>query len=232
VESDWRHSRVRVGLELNSDFHDEHRFSVAAMHVLSWLNPWGGELRTLARLGSTRHLGTEWWQPLGPGSPWFGSLAVAHSGDALDTYSQRLKVLRLGVASNSATLALGRQVGSWGEVSLGLSRRRFRGSVLLPEPAEGGSTTVSQTTRYVQVALDTLAVALKGAPPSLRDLFIANMTQTMAANLRVQMDGLPPVRVQEVQLQQRAIVRTARQLADQNELSLERSGKPGSVAKA
>jgi len=78
-----------------------------------------------------------------------------------------------------------------------------------------------------KVALDTLAVALKGAPPSLRDLFIANMTQTMAANLRVQMDGLPPVRVQEVQLQQRAIVRTARQLADQNELSLDRSGQPG-----
>ncbi|OYU72314.1 MAG: patatin domain-containing protein, partial [Burkholderiales bacterium PBB5] len=134
VEAAWRHSRVRVGLELNSDFHDEHRFSVAAMHVLSWLNPWGGELRSLARLGSTRHLGTEWWQPLGPGSPWFGSLAVAHEGDALDAYSLRRKVLRLGVASNSATLAVGRQVGSWGEVSLGLSRQRFRGTVLLPEP--------------------------------------------------------------------------------------------------
>jgi flagellar motor switch protein FliG len=54
----------------------------------------------------------------------------------------------------------------------------------------------------------------------------------MAANLRVQMDGLPPVRVQEVQLQQRAIVRTARQLADQNELSLDRSGTSGATAVA
>ena len=78
-----------------------------------------------------------------------------------------------------------------------------------------------------KVPLDTLAVALKGAPPSLRDVFMANMTQTMSANLRVQMDGLPPVRVQEVQLQQRAIVRIARQLADQNQLSLERSGTAG-----
>jgi flagellar motor switch protein FliG len=60
-------------------------------------------------------------------------------------------------------------------------------------------------------------------------LFIANMTKTMSSNLRVQMDGLPPVRVQEVQLQQRAIVRTARQLADQNELSLDRSGTPGAA---
>ena len=75
-----------------------------------------------------------------------------------------------------------------------------------------------------KIPLDTLVVALKGAPPSLRDLFVANMTKTMSSNLRVQMDGLPPVRVQEVQLQQKAVVRTARQLADQNELSLDRSG--------
>lgn len=81
-----------------------------------------------------------------------------------------------------------------------------------------------------KIALDTLAVALKGAPPSLRDLFIANMTKTMSSNLRVQMDGLPPVRVQEVQLQQRAIVRIARQLSDQNELSLDRSGTAGASA--
>jgi flagellar motor switch protein FliG len=78
-----------------------------------------------------------------------------------------------------------------------------------------------------KIPLDTLAVALKGAPPSLRDLFVANMTKTMSSNLRVQMDGLPPVRVQEVQLQQKAVVRTARQLADQNELSLDRSGASG-----
>ena len=156
VEAEWRHSRVRVGLELNSDFRDDHRFSVAALHVLSWLNPWGGELRSLARLGSTRHLGTEWWQPLGPGSPWFGALALAHESDAVDAYDQRRKALRLGIASNTATATLGRQLGRWGEVTLGLSRQHFRGSVLLPEPAEAGSRTSSQGSRFVQLALDTL----------------------------------------------------------------------------
>ena len=81
-----------------------------------------------------------------------------------------------------------------------------------------------------KVSLDALAVALKGAPPSLRELFVANMTQTMKANLRVQMDSLPPVRVQEVQTQQRAIVRLARQMAERNELSLARDGVEGLAA--
>jgi flagellar motor switch protein FliG len=48
------------------------------------------------------------------------------------------------------------------------------------------------------------------------------MTQSMAGNLRVQMDGMPPVRVQEVQLQQRRIVRIAKQMESENLLSLQR----------
>jgi len=38
----------------------------------------------------------------------------------------------------------------------------------------------------------------------------------------VQMDGMPPVRVQEVQLQQRRIVRIAKQMESENLLSLQR----------
>jgi flagellar motor switch protein FliG len=72
------------------------------------------------------------------------------------------------------------------------------------------------------VPAEALAVALKGATPRVRDFFFSHMTQSMAGNLRVQMDGMPPVRVQEVQLQQRRIVRIAKQMESENLLSLQR----------
>lgn len=72
------------------------------------------------------------------------------------------------------------------------------------------------------VPAEVLAVALKGATPKVRDFFFAHMTQSMAGNLRVQMDGMPPVRVQEVQIQQRRIVRIAKQMESDNQISLTR----------
>jgi NTE family protein len=156
VESDWRRSRLRLGLELSSDFNDDNRFTVSALHVLPWLNPWGGELRTLARLGSVRTLGTEWWQPLGPGSRWFGMAALQHDSQSLDNYTERLRTLRIGVSTTSATLALGRLLGDAGIVQAGLSRRVFRGTVLLPETAGFGTLRNAVTTRFLEVDIDTL----------------------------------------------------------------------------
>lgn len=72
------------------------------------------------------------------------------------------------------------------------------------------------------VPAEVLAVALKGATPRVRDFFFGNMTQSMAGNLRVQMDGMPPVRVQEVQVQQRRMVRIAKQMEAENQISLTR----------
>ncbi len=80
----------------------------------------------------------------------------------------------------------------------------------------------SLETLLPEVPSESLAIALKGASPSLREKLFASMSQTLAGNLRVQMDGLPPLRVQDVQVQQRKIVRLARQMADQNRISLER----------
>lgn len=67
IEADWARSRLRLGIEVISDFADDNRFTIGALHTLSWLNTWGAELRTLARIGSQRLLTTQFLQPLAPG---------------------------------------------------------------------------------------------------------------------------------------------------------------------
>ncbi|MFX7981028.1 patatin domain-containing protein, partial [Acinetobacter baumannii] len=55
-EAPWSENRIRIGLELYSNFAEANRFSLVALHVADWLNSWGAEWRTLARIGSQRSL--------------------------------------------------------------------------------------------------------------------------------------------------------------------------------
>jgi flagellar motor switch protein FliG len=80
-----------------------------------------------------------------------------------------------------------------------------------------------------EVPSDMLVVALKGAAPALRDFFFANMTKRMSERVRLDMESLPPLRVQEIEAKQREIVQMARVLQDRNLISLDRSFSPEST---
>jgi flagellar motor switch protein FliG len=74
-----------------------------------------------------------------------------------------------------------------------------------------------------EVPADVLVVALKGAAPALRDFFFANMTKRMVERVKLDMESLPPLRVQEIEAKQREIVQMARVLQDRNQISLDRN---------
>ncbi len=80
-----------------------------------------------------------------------------------------------------------------------------------------------------EVANDVLLVALKGASPNVRDYFLVNVTKSKADRLRFEMEGLPPVRVQEVESKQREVVQVARRLEDQRIVSLDRTNSDTSA---
>jgi len=70
-----------------------------------------------------------------------------------------------------------------------------------------------------------LALALKGAPDEVRDVFLANMSERAAMLLHDDMAALGPVRVKEVGEAQRAIIDIAKDLASRDEIVL--SGRGG-----
>ena len=80
-----------------------------------------------------------------------------------------------------------------------------------------------------EVANDVLLIALKGASPAVRDFMLANVTKSKSDRLRFEMDGLPPVRVQEVESKQREVVQVARRLQDEKIISLDRIGAGASA---
>ena len=71
---------------------------------------------------------------------------------------------------------------------------------------------------------DSLIIALKGAPQELRDKFLSNMSQRAAETLREDMELRGPVRVSQVETEQKAILQVARRLAEAGEIVIATPG--------
>ena len=69
-----------------------------------------------------------------------------------------------------------------------------------------------------EVASETLIVALKGAVPELREKFLANMSTRAADALREDLESRGPIRLSEVEAQQKEILKTVRRLSDEGQI--------------
>ena len=75
-----------------------------------------------------------------------------------------------------------------------------------------------------EVQSDSLVVALKGAPPELREKIFKNMSQRAAEMLREDLESRGPVRLSEVEAEQKEILKTARRLAEEGQIALSSGG--------
>jgi flagellar motor switch protein FliG len=71
-----------------------------------------------------------------------------------------------------------------------------------------------------EVASETLIVALKAATPELREKFLGNMSSRAADSMREDLDSRGPMRLSEVEAQQKEILKAVRRLADEGTISL------------
>ena len=76
-----------------------------------------------------------------------------------------------------------------------------------------------------EVQSDSLIVALKGAPPELREKIFKNMSQRAAEMLREDLESKGPVRLSEVEAEQKEILKVARRLADEGQIVLGGKGE-------
>jgi flagellar motor switch protein FliG len=76
-----------------------------------------------------------------------------------------------------------------------------------------------------EVQSDSLIVALKGASQELREKVFKNMSQRAAEMLREDLESKGPVRLSEVEAEQKEILKIARRLADEGQLQLGGGGE-------
>jgi flagellar motor switch protein FliG len=83
----------------------------------------------------------------------------------------------------------------------------------------GGVQTLLRT-----VEKDQLALAMKGASDSLREMFFSNMSERAAKIMREDMESKGPVRLREVEQAQMAMVQVAKDLSNKGEIVLAGAG--------
>jgi flagellar motor switch protein FliG len=66
-----------------------------------------------------------------------------------------------------------------------------------------------------EVSTDSLVIALKGATAELRELVLSNMSSRAAEGLRDDLESRGPVRLSEVEAQQKEILKVVRRLSDE-----------------
>lgn len=71
-----------------------------------------------------------------------------------------------------------------------------------------------------EVQSESLIIALKGASESLREKILTNMSQRAGDMLREDLEAKGPVRLSEVEAEQKEILKTVRRLADEGQLVL------------
>jgi len=75
-----------------------------------------------------------------------------------------------------------------------------------------------------EVQTESLVIALKGATPEMRDKVLRNMSKRAAETLREDLDSRGPVRVSEVESEQKELLKIVRRLADEGQIQLSSGG--------
>ena len=75
-----------------------------------------------------------------------------------------------------------------------------------------------------EVQSESLILALKGANEAMREKVFKNMSQRAAEMLREDLDSRGPVRLSEVEAEQKEILKTARRLAEEGQIQLASKG--------
>jgi flagellar motor switch protein FliG len=75
-----------------------------------------------------------------------------------------------------------------------------------------------------EVQSESLVIALKGATPALRDKVFRNMSSRAAETLKEDLEGRGPVRLSEVEAEQKEMLKIVRRLVDEGQIVLAGGG--------
>ncbi|MCE2911344.1 MAG: patatin-like phospholipase family protein [Rubrivivax sp.] len=156
IASSLAGSRLRLGLDLSTDFARNSEFTLSGLYTLGGRNAAGGEWRTLLRAGAINEVQTEWYQPLAAGSAWFASARIGYRGADAPVYDddtlRPAGIIRTG--SGIVSLSLGRRLLDGGQVRVGTQYRRLRLTVAIPDTGE--SFPFTEYSWFGDLRFDTL----------------------------------------------------------------------------
>ncbi|MEZ5979344.1 MAG: patatin-like phospholipase family protein [Planctomycetota bacterium] len=134
VEKPWGPNYLRFALGVSSDLTGGGDFVAGVQHTSTPVNAYGGEWRNEVLLGTATRIGTEFYQPLDAGLRWFVAPSLTFGQTELLVTIDGKQVAAVDADVATAELAVGRNLGDWGELrtSYGYEYGTIRPSIVLP----------------------------------------------------------------------------------------------------
>jgi NTE family protein len=128
TEKSWGPNYLRFGVNLEATT-NENSFAVRAAYHRKWLNRLGAEWLTGVQLGERVTLFTQFYQPFDARQNFFVQPAVGLSRDNLNVYQDNRRIAEYLIRRREASLGLGANVGTFGQLRLERSVRKIDASV-------------------------------------------------------------------------------------------------------
>ncbi|WP_307942301.1 patatin-like phospholipase family protein [Pseudomonas mosselii] len=113
---------LRLGLNLSDDLRGDSAFNLGASYRVNGINRLGGEWLTRAQIGDVQELYSEFYQPLDVGSRYFVAPYLALGSQNVEATLDNDPVAEYRLERYGFGLNLGRQIGTYGEVRLGVGK--------------------------------------------------------------------------------------------------------------
>jgi NTE family protein len=154
-EKPWGPDYLRIGARAVSDFDTQGAFSLTLQHTRTWVNSWAAEWRNELELGDVRRALTSFYQPLGPGSPWFVEGSVQAVKSDVDIYEGMRRTDRTTREIIGSYALAGRRLGGAGVLRFGVGHEHYKVAPIIGTRIED-STSDSATVLRAGTLFDTL----------------------------------------------------------------------------
>lgn len=135
VPKSWGPNFLQFGLSLEDDFEGSTAFNLSARLTRAGMNALGAEWRTDLQVGTEPYLFSEFYQPLDLDSRYFVAPQVRLAQSNFNAFTGDRSVARYRVSEAEAALDLGRELGRWGELRLGVFRGGGNARVTVGDPS-------------------------------------------------------------------------------------------------
>ena len=125
VEKSWGPTFIRFALSWADNFHGENTYTMGASITQTQINARGGEWRNQFQLGDRLRFFSEFYQPLDFASHYFIAPQISYEERNVNLYRISGKgdiSAQYRIKEATAGLDIGRELGNWGELRMGLRR--------------------------------------------------------------------------------------------------------------
>ncbi len=170
LEKSWGPNYFRFGLGLEDNFKGASHYALTAQFTKTAINRLAGEWRTEIRIGESPRFFTEFYQPIDYSLQTFVAAGAQYAVKNINAYDEAGGITsQYRAASFMGSLAVGRELGKWGEIRAGVSREQGTVQVLVGDHSVGedpyGRASVFASAAYSTV--DNYVFPLKGTNASV-----------------------------------------------------------------